>query len=218
MTDEELAAEATQYSWAAQGLDRAITAPEPDAVNYDTRPTSAQLTDAKTANAALRDRLDVALADADRQLRNSRHLASLLEQIARTLGADPLDLDELPALVAGCRAAHDQASIRASDLQHTLNLIKQADLDRVKAHLGVQPGQAVGIIQAPHTDQALVREPAYEAARGVIRQLPADAQGNARLWAAVEAALDAMGVPAGIDLTAAAEQTQDLPGQVADHG
>lgn len=191
--------------------------------DYDSRPTSVQLADT-------RDRLDIAQADAERQLRNSRHLAGLLEHIAKTLGADPLDLNELPALVDGLRTTRDQIAIQVSDLRHHLDRIKQSDIDRLKAHLGIRAGQAVGIALVPHTaphdigtaDGALVREPAYEAARGVITQLPGDARDNARLWAAIEAALDAMGVPAGIDLTATiadrTSQTQELPPRVDDLG
>lgn len=60
------------------------------------------------------------------------------------------------------------------------------------------------------------RQPAYDAVYAVIRQHPTRTVGdydsateNARVWRAVEAALDAMGVPGGGEpATAGAEQTE----------
>ena len=39
------------------------------------------------------------------------------------------------------------------------------------------------------------RQPAYDAVYDIIRQYPSTVAENARVWRAVEAALDAMGVP-----------------------
>ncbi|MFI7547231.1 hypothetical protein [Actinoplanes sp. NPDC049599] len=113
----DLAAEARQYTW---------TPPEPvrqrdPRLHPDTRPTSVQALDTQDQLATAETQRDLAQADADRHLRNARYLGGLLERIARTLGANPLDFAELPALVDGLRTTTDQLRIKAADHAHALD-------------------------------------------------------------------------------------------------